>query len=180
MNVEAVEAFAAMAVAVPRAIKVFVGAEVDGGEVRRAVDRAGAADRVRFLGRRSSEDFHDLAAITDIGVNLRRPPTNGETSAALLDLLRWGVPTLVTDVATFADYPDSIVAKVRWPDKGIGGLAETMRSLALDEGRRTALGRSALEQVRRDHQWSTVALKYAEVIERAAQVRAETSMRGAS
>lgn len=180
MNAEAVEAFAMVARAEPRAIKVFVGMEVDGGEVREAVGRAGVADRVRFLGRRSSEDFHDLAAITDIGVNLRRPPTNGETSAALLDLLRWGVPTLVTDVATFADYPDAIVAKVRWPDAGIAGLGEVMRSLALDEGRRAAMRRASLEAVRRDHLWSNVAVKYAEVIERAAESRAGTAMRGAS
>ena len=180
MNVEAVEAFASVARAEPRAIKVFVGAEADGGVAREAAERAGVADRVRFLGRRSLEEFHDLAAITDIGVNLRRPPTNGETSAALLDLLRWGVPTLVTDVATFADYADAIVAKVRWPDAGIAGLGEIMRSLALDEGRRAALRRAALEAVRRDHQWSNVAGKYAEVIERAAESRARTAMRGAS
>ena len=180
MNVEAVEAFASVARAEPRAIKVFVGAEADGGVAREAAERAGLADHVRFLGRRSSEEFHDLAAITDIGVNLRRPPTNGETSAALLDLLRWGVPTLVTDVATFADYPDAIVAKVRWPDAGIAGLGEIMRSLALGEGRRAALRRAALEAVRRDHQWSNVAGKYAEVIERAAESRARTAMRGAS
>ena len=102
------------------------------------------------------------------------------TSILLLDLLRWGVPTLVTDVATFADYADAIVAKVRWPDAGIAGLGEIMRSLSLDEGRRAALRRAALEAVRRDHQWSNVAGKYAEVIERAAESRARTAMRGAS
>ena len=180
MNAEAVEAFAMMARAEPRAIKVFVGMEADGGVTRDAVERAGVEDRVHFLGRRSSEDFHDLAAITDIGVNLRRPPTNGETSAALLDLLRWGVPTLVTDVATFADYPDAIVAKVRWPEAGITGLGTIMRSLALDQGRRLALKQAALEAVRRDHQWSIVANQYADVIERAAEAREKNRMRGAS
>ena len=58
-----------------------------------------------------------------MGVNLRRPPTNGETSAALLDLLATGVATIVTDVATFADYPDTVVRKVHWDEPGPGGAA---------------------------------------------------------
>ncbi len=180
MNAEAVEAFASVAHSDGNAIKVFVGMEVDGGAVREAAARAGVSNRVRFLGRRNHEDFHDLAAITDVGVNMRRPPTNGETSAALLDLLRWGVPTIVTDVATFADYPDSIVAKVRWPESGITGLGEIMRSLILNVDRRTTLRESALEHVRRDHQWLSVAQRYAEVIEQAYEMRNRSKMRGAS
>ena len=51
-------------------------------------------DRVRFLGRQPASAFTDLMLVTDIGVNLRKPPTNGETSGALLNLLAAGVPQL--------------------------------------------------------------------------------------
>lgn len=171
MSPEALAAFASVARDDPNALFLFVGQDADGGDVRREADRLGLAGRTRFLGRRPDADFHDLAAITDIGINLRRPPTNGETSAALMDLLRRGVPTIVTDVATFADYPDAVVAKVRCPDIGNEGLTRQLRSLAFDPARREALGRAALDHVRRDHQWPDVAARYIEVIERAAERR---------
>lgn len=180
MNAEAIEAFSLAVREVPDAIFAFVGGEADGGIARDAAARCGIADRVRFLGRRSLDEFQDLASVADIGVNLRRPPTNGETSAALLDLIRWGVPTIVTDVATFADYPDAIVAKVRWPDDGVAGLASAMRTLLVDPARRRRLGAAAHEHVRRFHQWRDVAARYGEVIERAAEARGRSRLRGAS
>ena len=95
----------------PSALFVFAGEEADGGVVRRHAEGLGLSNRVRFLGRQSLSDFNDLIAATDLGVNLRRPPTSGETSAALLSLLASGVATIVTDVATFSDYPSSTVWK---------------------------------------------------------------------
>ena len=180
MNSEAIEAFALVARNEPKAIKLIVGMEADDGAARAAASKAGVTDRVRFLGRRNYADFQDLAAITDVGVSLRRPPTNGETSGALLDILPWGVPTIVTDVATFADYPDSIVAKIRWPQAGIAGLADVMRSLVCDTSRRETLGNAALNHVRQYHQWSSVAEQYAAVIEQSAEQRGRLMMRGAS
>ena len=179
MNTEAIAAFASVAGDDPRALFAFVGQEADGGEARAAADRLGVADRVRFLGRRSLDDFHALAEACDVGVNLRRPPTNGETSAALLDLIRWGIPTIVTDVATFADYPDHIVAKVDWSG-GQPALDGAMRSLVLDPSHRRVLGSSAHDHVRRHHQWPDVASRYAEVIERASASRRSARLRGAS
>ena len=73
--------------------------------------------------------------MTDVGVNLRLPPTNGETSAALLNLLASGVPTVVTDVATFSDYPSSVVRKVRWETDGPDGLLRAMHGLGDRPGR---------------------------------------------
>ena len=178
MNAEAIAAFASVAAERPDALFAFVGQEADGGEARASAERCGVADRVRFLGRRSLDDFHALAEACDVGVNLRRPPTNGETSAALLDLIRWGVPTIVTDVATFADYPDAIVAKVDGSPGGRASLEAAMRALMLDPDRRHALGSAAHEHVRRHHQWPDVAARYAEVIESAFARR--PALRGAS
>jgi len=179
MNAEAITAFASVSKDDPRAIIAFVGQEADGGEARTRAESLGLGDRVRFLGRRPLDDFHALAEACDVGVNLRRPPTNGETSAALLDLIRWGVPTIVTDVATFADYPDAIVSKVDWT-RGQPALDHAMRSLVLDPSRRQSLGMSAHEHVRRTHQWPDVAAMYAEVIERAYASRRSPRLRGAS
>src|SRR5262249_15844197 len=113
MNVEAIDAFAAVADELPNALLVFVGQDWENGEARTRVEARGLGAPVRFLRHQTDDDFADLIAATDIGVSLRRPPTYGETSGALLDLLRHGVPAIVTEVATFADYPDDAVLKVR-------------------------------------------------------------------
>ena len=117
MNAETIAAFAPIFRAFPESLLIFVGAEVDSAEARRRVMELGLQHRVRFLGHYPG-DLADLAAITDIGVCLRRPPTHGETSASLMDFLRLGVPTIVSDVGTFSDYPDSVVRKHRMDAAG--------------------------------------------------------------
>src|SRR5262249_23223909 len=122
-------------------------------------------DRVRFLGRQTMADFTDLIAVTDLGINLRRPPTHGETSGALLYLLASGVATIVTDVATFTDYPETTVRKVRWESEGLAGLQHAIGTLAADRAARLALGRAAQSYTRTHHEWSRVARQYVNVIE---------------
>ena len=166
MSTEALDAFLEVARADGSALFAFVGEDADGGVVRRHASALGLGDRVRFLGRRSIADFADLAAVTDLGVNLRRPPTNGETSGALLYLLASGVATIVTDVGTFSDYPDDVVRKVGWESGGLDGLRRAVLELAADPRARAVLGRAAREHVRVHHEWPHVAEMYVEVIER--------------
>jgi glycosyltransferase involved in cell wall biosynthesis len=165
MSPEALDAFRAVAQADPSALFVFAGEEADGGAVRRHAAALGLPDRIRFLGRQPMSDFTDLIAATDIGINLRRPPTNGETSGALLYLLASGVATIVTDVATFSDYPSTVVWKVRWESEGLPGLKHALHTLAADRARRAALGRAAQSYTREHHEWPRVARRYVEVIE---------------
>src|SRR5262249_45168854 len=122
MNLQAIEAFAVIAKENAPSLFILVGEEEDGGEARLPREALGLSSRVRFLGRQPAEAFNDLISITDIGVNLRLPPTNGETSGALLNLLAAGVATIVSDVATFSDYPASVVRKVDWETEGREGL----------------------------------------------------------
>jgi glycosyltransferase involved in cell wall biosynthesis len=168
---EALAAFGAVAQADPSACFLCVGQECDGGAARRQAEALGLTRRVRFLGRRSAADYADLIAVTDIGINLRRPPTNGETSAALLGLLAAGVATIVTDVATFGDYPDTVVRKVRWDARGPEELGRALRALASNPDARRALGRAALDHVRQNHAWPRAAARYIELIERCARRR---------
>jgi glycosyltransferase involved in cell wall biosynthesis len=163
---EAIDAFRAVVQRDPSALFVFVGEDADGGVARHHTESLGLRDRVRFLGRRSIAEFTDLASVTDIGINLRRPPTHGETSAALLNLLASAVATIITDVATFSDYPDHVVRKVRWETEGSDGLRRAMVELATDRPTRERLGRSAWDYVCEHHEWSRVARQYVEVIER--------------
>ena len=65
-----------------------------------------------------------------------------------MDLLRLGVPTIVSDVGSFSCYPDSVVRKHRWESDGLAGLTQALRELAEDRPRREALGRAARHYVR--------------------------------
>jgi glycosyltransferase involved in cell wall biosynthesis len=165
MSPEALDAFAAVAREHPDALFVFAGEEI-GGEVRAHAAALGLGERVRFLGRQPHEAFLALMPAADVGVTLRRPPTNGETSGALLHLLAAGVPTIVTDVDTFSDYPAAVVRKVRWESEGAGGLLRGMRELAADRAGREALGRAALAHVEAYHDWPRVARLHVDAIER--------------
>lgn len=172
MNPEALEAFARAAQRDERAMFVFAGEDADGGIARRKAAALGLLDRVRFLGRQSWDNFIDLIAVTDLGVNLRLPPTNGETSGALLNLLAAGVPTIVTEVATFADYPGEVVHKVRWETEGLEGLSRALDGLAGDPARRLRLGQAAWRHCVEHHEWPRVASQYVDAIERSHQERA--------
>jgi glycosyltransferase involved in cell wall biosynthesis len=166
LNVETIEAFRPLAREVPSARLLFVGQDWGVGEARDRAVALGLESRVRFLGRQPTADFDDLIAATDIGISLRRPPTNGETSAALLDLLRSGVPTIITDVAAFSSYPDSVVRKVSWEREGVDGLRRAMWELAGSRRAREQLGRAAAAYVAAQHDWSRAAELYREQIER--------------
>ncbi|HWE35892.1 MAG TPA: glycosyltransferase [Isosphaeraceae bacterium] len=178
MNVEAIEAFATIAAEVPAASLVFVGQDLGHGEARRRAFELGLADRVRFLGRQPAGEFAGLIGAMDVGVSLRLPPTNGETSAALLDMLGRGLPTIVTDVATFSGYPDSAVRKVRWDADGPSALAAALRELARDAHARATLGDAAKGYVRDHHSWQHAAALYADVIESAARDRPRAGASG--
>jgi glycosyltransferase involved in cell wall biosynthesis len=166
MNVESIEAFRDVAARYPEALLIFVGADWAGGEPQRAAARLGISDRIRFIGRTSAADFHALAGAVDVGVNLRRPPTHGETSGSVLDLLRRGVPTVVIDTGTYGEYPDSIDRKVRWDTEGPQQLALALRELAESATLRQSLGDAALAHMASEHSWSRVASLYAAVIDR--------------
>ncbi len=173
LNVETIAAFQSLASTDPTALLLFVGQDWGLGEARRKVNELGLEARVRILGRQSLDDFNDLIAATDIGVSLRKPPTNGETSAALLQLLGLGTATIVTDVGTFSAYPDQVVRKVRWETEGIDGLRSALTDLARDHAARAALGSAAREYVAENHAWARATALYIEQIERCFEQRAD-------
>jgi glycosyltransferase involved in cell wall biosynthesis len=166
-NVEAIQAFAAVASRHPKAILFFVGQDLGEGEAQATSASLGLQERVRFFGHAPISTFRDLAAASDIGINLRRPPTNGETSGALLTLLSAGAPTIVIDVDTFSSYPDDVVRKVSWSADPTPAIERAMLELAGHIDRRTRLGRTALNYVRQNHSWSHAAELYVESIEHA-------------
>lgn len=168
MNVEALTAFAHLAERDSQAVFLLVGSELDSQLARQTARALRIEHRVRVLGRQSTSDFADLVAITDIGINLRRAPTHGETSATLLRLLGAGKACVVTDVDTFSSYRDDVVMKIPTPDLDNRALRGALQRLAADTQLRQRLGTCAREYVQRIHGWPRVAAMYVEMIERVA------------
>lgn len=169
LNVETVEAFAPVARAHPEALLVFVGEDLTDSAVRDRTDELGLTGRVRILGRQPAEAFEGLVGAVDVGIALRRPPTNGETSAALLHLLSRGVATVVNDAGTFGEFPDSVLRKIGWEREGVAGLSRALRELADDPRARERLGGAAIRYIAEVHDWSAVARAYARIIEHYAE-----------
>ena len=166
MNVESLRAFQAVSERDPGALFVLVGPEYDDNESRECVAALGLEGRVRYLGPKPAEEFVELVAASDIGLNLRRPPTNGETSSSLLDLFRQGIPAIITDVGTFSDFPEIAARKIPWVDASSQDLlTRTLLDLAESRAAREELGASAMQYVRDRHSWSRVAEIYAQAIE---------------
>ncbi|MEW4571066.1 glycosyltransferase [Tautonia sp. JC769] len=168
MYEESIRAFAKIRLEVGRAVLLFVGKDWEQGRARQLVQSEGLEDRVLFLGQALKADYERLVGAVDVGLGLRRPPTYGETSASLLDFLRSGVASVVTDVASFRDYPPEVV--VTWdPDRdGEDGLADRMLQLARDAAMRRAMGAAALAFVGTHHDWSIAARTLAELAARCA------------
>ena len=169
MYIEVIDAFAEVRRAIPTALLLFVGKDWEGGDARRHASESGVIDRTVFLGKTLRDDYERLVAAVDVGLCLRRPPTHGETSASLLDLLRSGVAAVVTDVASFRDYPDAVVEKWDPSLEGVAGLAERMAMLASDSERRRSLAGAAVAHVRDHHDWRIAANAYQDLIARCAE-----------
>ena len=166
MNREAIQAFAAVLRSGRKQPSLLAGPACDQGEARREADRLGLGHRVRFLGRVSDTAFFDLLACVDVALNLRRPPTYGESSIALLHLLGHGIPTIITDVDSFSDFPSTAVSKVPGSPGTLDRLVAAMLDLATSASLRNKLGRSARQLVRDHHTWPNVASLYNQVIEK--------------
>lgn len=166
MNVESLRAFKEVAGRDPEALFVLVGPEYDDNASRECVAELGLERRVRYLGPKPAEEFVEIVGASDVGLNLRRPPTNGETSSSLLDLFRQGIPAIITDVGTFSDFPEVAARKIPWVDASSQDLlTKTLLDLAESRAAREALGASSMQYVRDHHSWSRVAEIYAQAIE---------------
>jgi|GEM_PF-801054 len=69
------------------------------------------ADRVTVTGKVTNAEYQDWLSKTTLAVQLRLF-SNGESSASVGETLAAGIPTVVTDIGTFSEYPDDTVVKL--------------------------------------------------------------------
>jgi len=103
----------------------------------------------------------------DVHVNLRSP-TMGETSGTAIRALALGKPLVVSDVGWFAELPSDVALKVPVDEDETETLAATLELLASRPDVREAMGASALELARGEHDLERVADLYVAAFEQAA------------
>jgi SAM-dependent methyltransferase len=114
---------------------------------------------VRVMGFTEIDDFVGYLAACDIILNLRFP-TVGESSGTLLRSLGLGKAVLVSNVGSFAEYPDEICLKVPVDATEEDSLFEYVNLIVTRPDLRKALGERARRWVSQECNWNLIAQRY--------------------
>lgn len=150
----------------PRCHLVFVG-ENPGGEYGDEFALAlngRSARQVKVTGWVDTDRYKTWLSAADIGVQLRTQ-SRGETSAAVLDCLNYGLATIVNANGSMENLPENVVWRLS--DEFLDQhLTEALTALWGNEDHRLALGREARLYVRSLHSPRKCAEQYRNSIER--------------
>ncbi|MFG1357731.1 glycosyltransferase [Xanthobacter pseudotagetidis] len=153
----------------PRCHLIFVGELLDdayGEEMRRKIDDADVAGRIRMTGFVPGDDYHRFLRAADVGVQLRGV-SRGETSAAALDCLAYGLATIVNANGSMAEIPSDCVVQISDAFE-TSELIEALTTLCANAAMRSALGQRASDDIAKNHHSALVAQMYRDAIETAA------------
>jgi glycosyltransferase involved in cell wall biosynthesis len=167
-NIDLLKAWMASPLAKDRFCRlVFVG-ENDGNnygkELLQAISRSGCEGRISITGYVSHPEYCTYLAACDGAVQLRGQ-SRGETSAAVLDCLLHGIPTIANGHGAIAELPDNVLIKL---DDEFNGeqLAGALAQLRSEPALRERLSREARAYVALEHAPRKVGDGYHEAIER--------------
>ncbi|MBI2686021.1 MAG: glycosyltransferase [Acidobacteria bacterium] len=121
----------------------------------------GLEANVRLMGFVPIEDFTGYISACDIVLNLRFP-TVGESSGTLLRSLGLGRAVIVSNVGSFAEYPDAICLKTPVDAAEEDTLFEYLNLLVSRPAVARAMGERARQWVAEECNWGRVATAYRE------------------
>ena len=130
-------------------------------ELRERAVELGVEDRVTLTGKVDAADYRSWLDRTTVAVQLRLH-SNGESSASVAETLAAGIPTVVSDLGTFSEYPDDVVVKVA-PGISAEELADVLSELLGDRPRLAALAAAGRAHAAR-HSYAAAAATMAEVL----------------
>lgn len=151
----------------PRVKMILVGEPHPEFHVEQLIATLGLRDHVKVIGFAPIEKFVDYMGACDIILNLRYP-TVGETSGSLTRALGMGKAVIVSDVGSFAEYPDDVCLKVpAGPDhpEEEDLIFEYLNVLVSRPDLARAMGARAQQWVERECNWTRVAERYVEFLE---------------
>jgi glycosyltransferase involved in cell wall biosynthesis len=126
----------------------FVIAGEDRGRI---LDELPQESRVDFqvLGHQPLKEMESVMCASDICINLRYP-TMGESSGVLARMMGYGKPVLVTNLGSYAEFPDYAVLKIDADLDETEMIKRFICALAQDEDFRLSVGREAGAYVERE------------------------------
>ncbi|PSR17070.1 glycosyl transferase family 1 [filamentous cyanobacterium CCP3] len=134
-----------------------------GQRVLNAISNSNCKNQIRITGWVEHQVFNDYLAITDIAVQLRNF-SRGETSAAALDCMKYGIPTIVNANGTMSELPHDSVWML--PDDFVENeLIKALEFLKENPDYRFSLGKRAEETILKHHSPAKCAKQYFEAIE---------------
>lgn len=145
---------------------VFVGDNHGGAYGEQLLDtirRSGHASTVKITGYASRETFHQYLQAADMAIQLRTT-SRGETSAAVLDCMNYGLPLVVNANGSMAE----LDAEAVWllpDDCTVDSLIEAINALHGDPQLRATLGNHARSVIHDKHAPAACARAYFEAIE---------------
>lgn len=146
---------------------IFVG-ENDSGEygqkLLKTIRGSQGAKNIRISGWVDAHVYRNYLNVADVGVQLRTK-SRGETSAAVLDCMNYGLATIVNANGSMADIDEKAVWKLpdEFPDEQ---LIEALETLRQDETIRRRLGEAARAVINCNHDPRSCAEQYRDNIER--------------
>lgn len=150
----------------PHSQLVFVGKN-EGGEygesLVNSIQQSGRQDRVLITGFVDDSVYADYLAAADVGVQLRSV-SRGETSAAALDCLAAGLPTVVNANGAMAELPAAAVWQLQ-DEFSIEDLTLALEMLAANGERRESMRQAARSFIHTHHAPQHCALAYQSAIE---------------
>jgi glycosyltransferase involved in cell wall biosynthesis len=146
---------------------IFVGgtgqADAHASELQEIVKASAAPERVRITGWVSRDTYQTYLRAASIGVQLRLDSL-GETSAAVLDCMNYGLPVIVNTSGSSEDLPPDAVCRLE-ADFTISDLTQAMEQLWRSPELRQALAASGQRLAESEHRPQRCAARYAAAIE---------------
>lgn len=145
---------------------VFVGENHDGDYGKELVKKIQETQptQIYITGWVDRQTFQDYLVASDMAIQLRKS-SRGETSAAILDCMNYGLPTIVNAHGSMAELPDDSVWKLpdEFQDDDLISALETFRH---NPQQRQRIARYAQDVILNNHSPKKCASMYKQIIER--------------
>lgn len=166
-NHRLLSAFSSSTLADAKSCRLYFVGENHAGEygaaLKDAIANSGLSDRIKITGWVSGEDYQKYVAAADMAVQLRAS-SRGETSAAVLDCMKFGLPTIVNANGSLAELPKDSVYMLS-DTYSDAELRDALTELWSDAERREDLSERAAAMIVSSHSPRVCARAYAEAIE---------------
>src|SRR3954451_13121304 len=161
---ESLRAFKRLVRTVPTARMILVGEPHPEFPIDSMIQSMGLWGNVRVLGFTPIEEFTGYLAACDVVLNLRYT-TVGESSGTLLRALGLGKPVLVSEIGSFAEFPEDVCLKVPVGAEEEDLIFEYLNLLVSRPEVARELGARAKQYVAEECNWPAVANWYAEFLD---------------